>query len=79
MTIKLTPEQEQVIQEAIKSGFVGSVDEFIEAAIAMLPHSGDHSAQSRQEAIRCMQEFGAQYHLSLGEPITRRLVHEGHR
>lgn len=79
MTIKLTPEQEQVIQQAIQSGFVRSVDEFIDAAIAMLPHPKDLSAKSRQEAIRCMQEFGEQYHLSLGEPVTRRLLHEGHR
>ena len=26
-----------------------------------------------------MQEFGEKYHLSLGEHVTRKLLHEGHR
>jgi len=29
--------------------------------------------------VRRMLEFGEKYHLSLGEPITRQLLHEGHR
>ena len=79
MTIELSPEQERAIQEAIKSGFVRSVDEFIDVAIAMLPQSKDHTESSRQAAVRRMEEFAEEYHLSLGEPITRKLLHEGHR
>ena len=79
MTIQLSPEQERAIQEAIKSGFVRSVDEFIEAAIAMLPQPKGHSENSRREAVRRMEEFGKKHNLSLGEPITRKLLHEGHR
>lgn len=79
MTIQLSPEQERAIQEAIKSGFVGSVEEFIEVAIAMLPQANPQSAASRQEAVRQMEEFGEKYHLSFGEPITRKDMHEGHR
>ena len=79
MTIELTPEQEQAIQKAIKSGVVRSVDEFIAAAIAMLPHPRDYTPSSRQAAVCRMEEFGEKYHLSLGEPITRQLLHEGHR
>ena len=78
MTIQLSPEQERAIQEAIKSGVVGSVEEFIEVAIAMLPQPEDRSENSRREAIRRMEEFGKKYHLSFGEPITRKLLHEGH-
>ena len=33
----------------------------------------------REEAVRRMLEFGEKYHLSLGEPITRDFLHEGHR
>lgn len=77
MTIELSPEQERAIQEAIRSGFVRSVDEFIDAAIALLPHSSPES--SRQAAIRGMEQFGEEYRLSMGEPITRKLLHEGHR
>jgi hypothetical protein len=33
----------------------------------------------RQEAVRRMLEFGDKYRLTLSEPITRKLLHEGHR
>jgi hypothetical protein len=33
----------------------------------------------REEAVRRMLEFGEKYDLALGEPITRELLHEGHR
>ena len=79
MIIQLSPEQERVIQEAIKSGVFRSVNEFIDVAIAMLPHSKDQSDNSRREAIRRMEEFAEKYHLDFGEPITRKLLHEGPR
>ena len=44
MTIQLSPEQERVIQEAIRNGVVHSVDEFIDAAIAMLRQPKDQTA-----------------------------------
>ena len=68
-----------MIQEAIRSGVVHSVDEFIDAAIAMLRQPKDQNENSRREAIRRMEEFGEKCHLSFGEPITRKLLHEGHR
>jgi Arc/MetJ-type ribon-helix-helix transcriptional regulator len=78
MTITLTPDQEKAIRQAIKAGVVRSVDEFIDAALEALPH-GEQISSSRHEAVMRMQEFGEKYHLSLGEPITRKLLHEGHR
>jgi len=33
----------------------------------------------RAESVRRMLEFGDRYRLSLGEPLTRALLHEGHR
>jgi Arc/MetJ-type ribon-helix-helix transcriptional regulator len=75
MTIELSPEQERAIQEAIKSGFVRSVDEFIDVAIAMLPQSKDHTESSRRAAVRGMEEFAEEYHLSLGEPINRECLY----
>ena len=79
MTIKLTPEQEQAIQNTIKSGVVRSVDEFIDTAIALLPQTKDQTGSSHLAAVRGMVEFGERYRLSLGEPITCKLLHEGHR
>lgn len=77
MTITLTPDQEKVIREAIQTGLVRSVDEFIETAIHALPKRENSAA--RYEAVQRMQEFGEKHRLSLGEPITRKLLHEGHR
>jgi hypothetical protein len=34
---------------------------------------------ARIEAVRRMLKFGEEYHFDLGEPITRKLPHEGHR
>ena len=50
-----------------------------EAALQAAP-GGTVSAQAaREEAVRRMLEFGEKHHLTLGEPITRKLLHEGHR
>jgi hypothetical protein len=49
--MEISPEQECAIQEAIKSGFVRSVDEFIDVAIAMLPQSRDHTESSRPRSF----------------------------
>jgi Arc/MetJ-type ribon-helix-helix transcriptional regulator len=77
MTITLTPQQEEAIQRAIEAGLVRSVHEFIETAVEALP-LGAVGASSRQDAVKRMQEFGEKYRLSLGEPVTRKLLHEGH-
>ena len=78
MTIILKPEQERAIQEAINAGLMRSADEFIDTAIESLRH-GAVTSSSRGDAVRRMQEFGEKYRLSLGEPVTRTLLHEGHR
>jgi Arc/MetJ-type ribon-helix-helix transcriptional regulator len=79
MTIKLNPEQERAVQNAIQSGLFQSVDEFIDLAIAGLPHRQPPPVASRKEAVRRMQAFGDQHRLSLGGPVTRKLAHQGHR
>ena len=78
MTITLTPQQEEAIRRAIKAGLVRSVDEFIETALEALPQ-GAAPKSTRRDAVRRMQEFGEQHRLSLSEPVTRKLLHEGHR
>ena len=35
--------------------------------------------RARREAVRRMIEFGDKYQLSLGEAVTRRILHESHR
>lgn len=80
MTITLRPEQEKAIQHAIDAGVIHSLDELIESAIATLPrHEHPAGHRSRSEAVRRMKEFGDKHRLNPGEPITRNLLHEGHR
>jgi hypothetical protein len=71
-------DRERAIRDATKPGLLHSVDEFINSAIDALPN-GQQQAPSREDAVRRMQEFGDKYHLSLAEPVTRTLLHEGHR
>ena len=78
MTIMLRPDQERAIQEAIEAGLIDSVDQLIDSALQALTRKG-RCWQYRQEAVRRMQEFGQNHHLSLGETVTRKLLHEGHR
>ena len=83
MTIQFRPEQEHVIDQAIQAGLIGRADEVVDVGLetlrSRLEARGASGTSSRQEAVRRMQEFGEKYRLSLGEPITRDLLHEGHR
>ncbi len=79
MTIRLKPDQERIINEQLASGFYHSVDEVLDTALSKLPHDAQPDPNARHEAIRRMLEFGERHHLSLGEPITREFLHEGHR
>ena len=78
MTIELKPEQEQIVQEQLASGKFKSVDEVLATALASLPRDRRFDLESRREAVRRMIEFGDRRRLSLGEPVTRRFLHEGH-
>lgn len=44
MTITLSPEQEQAVRDAIRTGQVASVEEFVERALADLPKGGEGHA-----------------------------------
>jgi hypothetical protein len=83
MTIDIKPENARVIEQAIQAGLIGQAEEVVDmgletlrSRLQALPAS---SESSRGEAIRRMQEFGEKYRLTLAEPITRKLMHEGHR
>jgi hypothetical protein len=47
-------------------------------AIGALPRDAGE-APSRAEAVRHMAEFGEMHKLNLGERISRKILHEGHR
>ncbi len=79
MTIELKPEQERMIREHLASGQFHSVDDVLTTALANLPQDRRFDGENRRAAVRRMLEFGERRHLSLGEPVTRQLLHEGHR
>ena len=79
MTVELKPEQERLIREHLASGLYASIDEVLTAALAQLKDDERFELQHRREAVRRMLEFGERHKLRLGEPITRELMHEGHR
>jgi hypothetical protein len=81
VTLHLRPEIEAgLIARAEASGM--ALEEYIlclaeEAALQAPPCVAAQTA--REEAVRRMLEFGEKHHLTLGEPVTRQLLHEGHR
>jgi len=79
MTVELKPEQERIIREQIARGTYKSVEEVLSTALSKLDDEARFEQRNRREAVRRMLEFGEKHHLSLGEPITRELMHEGHR
>jgi hypothetical protein len=48
-------------------------------ALPLGPQTIAPDVEKREDAVRRMVEFGEKYRLSLGEPVTRDLLHEGHR
>jgi Arc/MetJ-type ribon-helix-helix transcriptional regulator len=79
VTIELKPGQERIIQQQLDSGHFKSIDEVLDTALASLPHDRRFDRENRREAVRRMIEFGERRKLSLGEPVTRQFLHEGHR
>ena len=79
MTVELKPELERIIKEQLASGHFKSVDEVLTTALSSLPHDRRFDSETRRKAVRRMIEFGERRNLSLGEPVTRELLHEGHR
>lgn len=80
MTINLTPEQERAIREAIQSGLVRSVDEFIDSAFGALSHRGGgfDKAKARLAGAR-IREIRKGVRLDLKGMSIRELAHIGHK
>jgi hypothetical protein len=82
VTLHLKPELEAgLLAKAHASGM--ELEEYLLSLMedaAVLPQNITALQQTaREEAVRRMLDFGEKHHLSLGEPITRKLLHEGHR
>jgi hypothetical protein len=80
ITLDLKPELEaDLLVKAQANGI--EVDRYILSLVegALNRPQSNLAADSRQEAVRRMLEFGDEEHIRFGEPITRRLLGEGHR
>ena len=83
LTFEIRPEDVQVIEQAIRLGLIGHAEEVVDVGLqtlrSRLETSRNPGESARAEAVRRMGEFGEQYRLSLNQPISRELTHEGHR
>ena len=80
MSINLTPEQQDVIQHAIQSGLVRSVDEFIDSAIdALSQRSGGFDKAKARLAGARIRELRKGVTLDLKGMSIRDLAHVGHK
>jgi Arc/MetJ-type ribon-helix-helix transcriptional regulator len=80
VSINLTPEQQSVIQKAIKSGLVRSMDEFINSAmIALSRPDGGFDKQKARVAGERIREIRKGVTLDLRGMSIRELAHIGHK
>jgi hypothetical protein len=83
VTLHLKPEVEAgLLAQAQASGML--LEDYLLSVVAGVtqPASAPMASAARSdraETVRRMLEFGDRYRLSLGEPLTRALLHEGHR
>jgi len=83
VTLHLNPEVEAGLQAQAKASGMLLEDYLLTvvevAAFATKDPQVFRESEGRAEAVRKMLEFGEKHRLSLGEPVSRALLHEGHR
>jgi hypothetical protein len=83
VTLHLKPEVEAGLLAKARASGIGLEDYLLTvvegAALPAKVSPAPEVGRDRAEAVRGMLEFGEKHHLNLGEPITRALLHEGHR
>jgi len=83
MTINLTPEQEKIVKQEIKSGHFRTAEELISQALRALLATSSSTASAdnggQREAVREMMNFVEKNRTSLHGISVKELIHEGHR
>jgi hypothetical protein len=80
VTLYLKPEVEAgLLARAQASGM--ALEEYLLLLVAQAAGAPiqPEAQTAREHAVRHMLEFGEKHRLSLGESVTRELLHEGHR
>lgn len=84
MNIHLTPEQEEIVKDELKSGHFRSVEEVIGEALQILRTKEQLSTTAaangaQREAVREMLDFVEKNRVRLDGVSVKELIHEGHR
>jgi Arc/MetJ-type ribon-helix-helix transcriptional regulator len=80
VSITLTPEQQGVIEQAIKAGLVRSVDEFINSAVgALARRDGGFDREKASLAVARIRELRKGVTFDLKGMSIRELAHTGHK
>jgi putative addiction module CopG family antidote len=82
MNINLTPEQEKIIKEELKSGHFRTVEEVVGEALQALREKELSSSApngAHREAVREMLAFVEKNRVRLDGISVKELIHEGHR
>jgi putative addiction module CopG family antidote len=81
MNINLTPEQEKIVKDELKSGHFRTVEEVIDEALQVLREREQPSMPNgaQREAVREMLAFVERNRARLEGVSVKELIHEGHR
>jgi len=84
MHINLTPEQERIVNDELRSGHFRSVEEVIAMALAALREKerkslAGNSNGEQESAVREMLSFVAENRTPLQGISVKQLIREGHR
>ena len=83
MNIDLTPEQERIVNDELRSGHFRSVEEVIATALAALHEKGlslgGNGNGDQEGAVREMLNFVAENRVPLQGISVKQLIREGHR
>jgi Arc/MetJ-type ribon-helix-helix transcriptional regulator len=82
MNIRLTPEQEQLINDQLQSGQFHSAEEVVAKALATLcerSNTAPATNSDQEKAVSDMLAFVEKNRTSLQGISVKQLIHEGHR
>jgi len=84
MNIDLTPEQERIVEDELKSGHFHSIEQVIGEALRALREKQQFSGAvtpngAQREAVREMLAFVEKNRVRLEGVSVKELIHEGHR
>ena len=82
MEIRLTPDQEQIVNDELRSGHFRSAEEVIAQALAALREREVRASDTNgryDEAVREMLAFVEKNRTPLQGVSVKQLIHEGHR